>query len=108
MIETKSFIDPNLAKRFYSDSIVNDLFIVSALFQKSPHKYSASIPSSKIFNLANTKRLVFYLFKFHNVFDGLLGIDNLKLLQAKLDFDNGYLVTPHTKIKLHFIEYKLI
>lgn len=46
----------------------------------------------------------FYLFKFHNVFDGLIGLDNLKLLQAKLDYDKGYLITPHANIRLQFIE----
>ena len=34
------------------------------------------------------KKPKFYLFKFNNIFDGLLGLDNFKLLQAKLDYDN--------------------
>lgn len=46
--------------------------------------------------------LKFYLFKFHNTFDGLLGLDNLKALQAKLDLANDYLLTPNARIKLQF------
>ena len=44
----------------------------------------------------------FFLFKFHNSFDGLLGLDNLKLLQANLDYNKGYIITPYAKIKLQF------
>lgn len=56
--------------------------------------------------MPNNKNLKFYLFKFHNVFDGLIGLDNLKLLQANLDFDTGYLVTPYSKIRLLFHRIK--
>lgn len=66
--------------------------------------YSAMIPASKIFNLSDNSKLKFYLFKFHDVFDGLIGLDNLKILQASLDFGKGNLITPYAKIKLSFID----
>lgn len=75
---------------------------MSTVFQKSAHQYSANISISRIFNLSKKQKLKFYLFKFHNVFDGLLGLDNLKLLRANLDFENGFLLTPHAKIKLQY------
>lgn len=52
--------------------------------------------------MPNQIPLKFFLFKFHNTFHGLLGLDNLKLLQAQLDFSNGFLITPYTKIKLKY------
>lgn len=99
---TKSFIDPNIAKQLYPKQIMNDPFIVSTVFQKSAHQHSTLIPASSIFKLPENKNLKFYLFKFHNVFDGLIGLDNLKHLQANLDFNKGYLMTPYTNIKLRF------
>ena len=50
-----------------------------------------------------------YAFKFHNIFDGLLGLDNSQILQAKLDYKNSFLVTPYLSIrhiKIHFLETK--
>ncbi len=99
---TKSFIDPNIAFKLFPNFVINDPFIVSTVFQKSAHKYSANIPAPKIFNLPKKGKLKFYLFKFHNIFDGLIGLDNLKLLQANVDFNSGYLITPYAKIKLKY------
>ena len=87
---TKSFIDPQLAFNFYPNCIGNDPFIVSTVFQKSAHKFSALLPASKIFKLPKQENLKFYLFKFHNTFNGLLDLDNLKLLQANLDFNTEF------------------
>lgn len=99
---TKSFIDPDIANKFFPNLIRHDPFVVSTVFQKSAHKFSACIPATKLFKLQKNKTLKFYLFKFHNVFRGLIGLDSLKSLQATIDFDKGYLITPHTKIKLLF------
>lgn len=104
---TKSFIDPNLAQKFYPNHIGYEPFIVSTVFQQSAHQYSAQIPASKIFNLPNKKYLKFYLFKFHNIFDGLIGLDNLKMLQANINYDKGFLVTPFARIKLQFQQTNL-
>lgn len=41
------------------------------------------------------------------MFDGLIGLDNLKLLQANIDFNSGYLITPYAKIILMFYKTKL-
>lgn len=101
---TKSFIDPEIAFKHFPNLIKQDPFIVSTVFQKSSHKHSAEIPCSKIFRLPNKQNLKFYLFKFHDTFDGLIGLDNLKNLQATLNFDTGYLITPYTRIKLQFLK----
>nr|CAH7757828.1 unnamed protein product [Callosobruchus chinensis] len=82
--------------------IINHSFVVSTVFQKSAHKHSVSIPASEIFNLPNPMNLKFYLFKFHNTFEGLIGLNNLKLLKAEINSSKGILVTPHTKIRLKF------
>lgn len=99
---TKSFIDPNIAFKLFPKEIISDPFIVSTVFQQSSHKYSMHMPASRIFNLPAEKKLKFYLFKFHNIFDGLIGLDNLKLLQASINYDKGFITTPHARIKLQF------
>lgn len=76
------------------------------MFQKSSHKFSATIPSSSIFKLPEQIPLKFFLFKFHKTFQGLIGIDNLKLLQANIDLASGFLTTPYTKIKLSYHDTK--
>lgn len=40
------------------------------------------------------------------MFDGLIGLDNLRILQANVDFDKGFLITPFSKIKLSFHKTK--
>lgn len=42
----------------------------------------------------------FYIFKFHNYFDGLLGIDILSKLNAKIDLSTNFLITNNSKIQL--------
>ena len=91
-----------LASKYFAKDIIEDPFIVSRGNQMSAHKHSTLIPSSKIFNLPRAVGLKFYLFKFHDIFDGLLGVDNLEILRSNLDFGNGYLCTPNAKIKLLF------
>nr|CAH7758503.1 unnamed protein product [Callosobruchus chinensis] len=97
---TRSFIDPEIAFNFFPNQIRNEPFIVSTVFQKSAHKFSALVPASKIFCLPQPKQLKFYLFKFHDVFNGLIGLDNHKELEASLNYSDGFLVTPHARIKL--------
>ena len=91
---TKSFISPHLAFKYFPRCIKNDPFIVSTVFQKSAHQHSAMIPATNIFKLPEPMNLKFFLFKFHDVFDGLIDTDNLKLLQANLDFVKRTLTTP--------------
>lgn len=49
-----------------------------------------------IFKTQKSKK---FLKKFHKIFEDLIGLDNLKLLQASsLNFNKGYLISPHAKI----------
>ncbi|XP_050505429.1 uncharacterized protein LOC126883802 [Diabrotica virgifera virgifera] len=46
----------------------------------------------------------FYLFKFHKTFDGLIGLDNLKLFEAQLNFPKSLLVTKDSTIPIKYYE----
>lgn len=97
---TKSFINPDIAHAYYKNKIFYEPFVVSTVFQSSSHDYCAEIPLLREFNYVNPLR--FYLFKFHHVFDGLIGLDNLKLLNARLDFVNSKLLTPNFTIPIQY------
>lgn len=99
---TKSFINPEIASNYYRDNIFHEPFTVSTIFQSSSHEYCAEIPIFPEFNRQDN--LKFYLFNFHNVYDGLIGCDNLKLLNARLDFVNSKLLTPNCNIPIHYQE----
>jgi len=95
---SKSFIGIELAFKFFPNSIVNDPFIVSTVFNQSQNNYSAIISAPKMFNLPEIFKLKFYLSKFHELFNGLIGLDTLKQLKANVDFESSFLTTPYTKI----------
>lgn len=44
--------------------------------------------------------LEFYLFKFHDFFDGLIGLNIMKTLKIKLDIPNFQLETPHVRMSM--------
>nr|CAH7737503.1 unnamed protein product [Callosobruchus chinensis] len=98
---TRSFITPTIAERFFRRSIVKDPFKISSAHGTSVEQYSITIPSSNIFNLRDVN-LKFHLFKFHQHFDCLLGLDNLKLLNSSIDLHKNLLITPRVHIPLQY------
>lgn len=95
-------MNPDLVQRLFPTRIMYEPFVVSSTFQQSAHDHSALIPASKLFKLPDPQDLKFFLFKFHSIFDGLLGLDNLKLLQANVNLDTNHIITPYAKIPLQF------
>lgn len=57
---------------------------------------------SNIFDTESQNELKFYMFKFHDTFHGLIGLDTLKILRANLDFDKGALNAPNIKVELYY------
>ena len=99
---TKSFLNPEVAFKYYLNNIQHEPYIVSSIFQNHSQDYCADIPIFPEFNSkANFK---FYLFKFHQTFDGLIGLDNLKLLKAKLDLPDSKLITEHSVLPIEYYE----
>lgn len=59
-----------------------------------------TIPVFKIFNVKETHK--FYLFKFSQKYDGLIGIDLLKQLNANINVTTRQLTTPNATISIIF------
>lgn len=55
---------------------------MNPVFQTSNHDYSAEIQMNDEFNY----NWNFMFFKFHEIFDGLISLKNLKLLNAKIEY----------------------
>lgn len=98
---TKSFINPKIAKHFFRNNIINDPFQISTAHGTSIEQFSTKISLSKLFRI-RAEPFKFYLFDFHRHFDCLLGMDNLLLLQASIDFKNKKLTTLNAEIPLNF------
>lgn len=100
---TKSFVIPEIAQKYYKNFIKNDPFQISTAHGTSVETHSVTLPTSKIFNLKN-QNFKFHLFKFHDNFHFLLGLDNLKLLNAQIDLINDVLITKNSKIKIQYTD----
>lgn len=98
---TKSFVTSEIASKYFSRFIIKDPFSVSTAHGRSVQQYSTLIDCSELFRV-NNARLKFHVFDFHNYFDCLLGMDNLKLVNAIIDLNNGLLLTTHNNIKINF------
>lgn len=105
MIDTgshKSFINPKLAYQYFPEKIKFDPFQVKSVHQISSHEHTATIPAPTLFNAPSKVQIKFHLFNFHEKFDGLLGLELIKQLNAQLDFKNSKLITPSAQIPIHY------
>ncbi|CAH2000007.1 unnamed protein product [Acanthoscelides obtectus] len=69
-------------------------FVVSPFMEIDIQQFAASVSQNFSDDIAATGM------EFHDFFNGLIGMDNLEELQARLLFQEGFLVTPYAKIKL--------
>lgn len=79
-------------ERYFSNVPVNyEPFEVKNFHTTSRNYYSITLPSFKEFN--NSDNTTFYIYKFHNYFDGLIGTDLLDKWEAVIDYKNKLLKT---------------
>lgn len=99
---TKSFLNPQIGFKYYKNKLIHEPFVVTSIFQNHSQEYCVNIPTFSEFN--SDSNLKFYLFKFHDVFDGLIGLDNLKLLNANINFPQSKLITEHSTLPIEYYE----
>ena len=97
---TKSLIDPSLAYKFYRNYIFNENFNIQTAHNTSFHNEVAEIPIFQIFKINQKHK--FYLFKFSDKYDGLIGVDLLNQLNANINVKNKQLTTPVTIVPIIF------
>lgn len=94
----KSFIDPKYLhpSRIKYIQPIN----VKTLFQT--HQVTGQISINGLMEFKTREPLEFLSFKFHNYFDGLIGLEMLQKLKVKLDLHKGLLQTDKVTIPLLF------
>lgn len=97
---TKSFINEQVAKKYFQNYIQEDPFCITTPHDTTTHHYSAEIPISTVFNRPDLIHK-HYIFNCNPNYEGLIGADLLMNLKANVSFEQGYLVTPSTKIPLY-------
>lgn len=97
---TRSLINPELAYKFYPNNISNENFVIQTAHNLTQHNEVATIPIFKIFNMEDNHK--FYLFNFSDRYDGIIGIDLLRQLNANINVNNNELSTPKSKIPIIF------
>lgn len=91
----KSFLSPKAVKEFYSQyPLQYDPFVVTNIHASTVNQYSITIPSFPEFN--SDEPLKFYIYKFHNYFDGLIGCDLLEQWHAEINYGTRQFKTPQS------------
>ena len=100
--EAKILIDSGSNKNFISPELVPKSVRISCKpisISNQSGKHRANMKfTTTLFN--TTKKVPFYLFKFHTFFDGILGYETLSELKAKIDIPNTELILPKETIKM--------
>lgn len=105
MIDTgssKTFISPRLVNKQFLEYLEEDPFSVSTAHKTTNHKYSITVPLPKCFNINDKQK--FYVFEFNPKYDGLIGLDLLKKLNASVNVGKQVLETKNAAIPLHIPE----
>lgn len=88
----QSFLSPAVVEQHFSNFKLNyDPFEVCNVHAKTRCNYSITLPSFKEFN--DSCDVTFYVYKFHEFFDGLIGTDLLDKWEAVIDYKNKVLST---------------
>lgn len=98
----QSFLSPEAVAKYFRHVPMNyEPFAVTNLNCTTSNDHSIEIPSFKEFN--QNSKLKFYVYKFHNVFDGLIGFQMLENLKASVDIGKKMLFTPNSKIPIQIL-----
>lgn len=96
----QSFLSPEAVERFYGHIPLNfDPFEVTNVHATTRNNYSITIPCFNEFKEPDSIKL--YVYKFHEFFDGLIGLDLLENWESKIDLKNKQLITRHSTNEIH-------
>lgn len=95
---TRSFISPRLAHQYFYENIRHEPFHVVSTHATSQHDQVIDIPLPPTFNNAENHK--FYLYDVDARYDGLIGNDLLKQLDAIIDLKRRVLKTNTTCIPI--------
>lgn len=97
---TKSFINPEKAYQYFPQYVYTEHFEVISTHGRSAHNHVIYIPLFE--TLKSTKSHKFHVYNVAKGYDGLIGSDLLKLLDATVDMKNLLLHTADAKIPINY------
>jgi len=100
LIDTGNSKSSSIAYKFYRNFIESENFNIQTAHGMTCHNEIINIPAIKIFNISGFHK--FYLFKFSNKFDGLIGADMIQQLDAEIKLKRKTLTTPHATIPIFY------
>lgn len=95
---TRSFISPAKANEFFSNFKLHEPFEVISTHARSQHNEAIYIPLLKTFKSKDKHK--FYVYDVDSKYDGLIGSDLLKQLDASIDMKHQILRTRDTDIPI--------
>lgn len=97
---TRSFISPRVAEFFFKKFKPYEPFEVVSTHAASRHSEVVNIPLPSIFK--SKERHKFYVYSVDDRYDGLIGSDLLKQLEANIDMKSQILFTQNSQIPIHY------
>lgn len=97
---TRSFINPQIAHKNFPQLVKKELFQVQTAHAMSFHNEVATLPIFPTLQTIGSHK--FFLFAFSDKFDGLIGLDLMKQLNANLDFNACVLRLPKVELPIHY------
>lgn len=103
----QSFINPEAVENFFPQVPLNyDPFEVTNVHATTRNNYSVSLPCFVEFQDPDDIKL--FVYRFHNYFDGLIGLDLLEKWEAKIDLKNRVLITRNATNPIRMFNSKNI
>lgn len=88
----QSFISPEAVEKYFSEYPLNfDPFEITNIHATTRNDYSITLPCFPEFNDSNSMKL--FIYRFHDYFDGLIGLDLLNNWEARIDLKENQLLT---------------
>lgn len=101
----QSFISPESVEKYFNHIPLNyEPFEVTNVHATSTNNYSITLPYFPEFKEQGDMTL--FIYKFHNYFDGLIGLDLLSAFDCNIDLNNRILKTRSTHIPIHMYDSK--
>lgn len=98
---TCSFICNKLANQCLRRYKYNEPFELISTHGVSRHNEAISMPTFEIFKQSSDSQSKFYVYDIDDFYDGLIGINLLKQLNASIDFENNVLSTSDVTIPIY-------
>ena len=87
---SKYILKPTIAEKYFPQCIYNNKNTIKTALGSQQTLFQATLPLFKEYNIHN--EIDFILFDFHDFYDGIIGLSDLRKLNLNIDLINNVLV----------------